>query len=142
MSNLFDFVVKNASMLEDLILTDEGNVVIPVEDFDFSHDDLEMEVDNKEIVFKITVGGFDLTCSVGIDNLKDAVDSMKKVKSTDTRREIFELIEETYRTEAEEERDAAETAKAESEANFKKAQEDFDTVVDSLQTLKGAWGIP
>jgi hypothetical protein len=142
MSNLFDFIVKNAAMLEDLILTDDGNVVIPVDDFDFSHDDLEIEVDNKAIVFKVTVGGFDLTCTVDIDNLKDSVDSLKKVKSPDTRREIFEMIEDTYRAEAEESRDAAQTAKAEAEAEYKKAQEDFDTVVDSLQVLKGAWGIP
>lgn len=139
---LFDFVIKNANYLEDIILSDEGNVVVPIDEFDFAHDDLEIEVDNKEIVFKVSVGSIDLICTVGIDNLKDSVDHMKKVKSPDTRREIFEMIEETYRTEAEEERDSAETAKSEADANFKNAQEDFDAVVDSLGELKGAWGIP
>jgi hypothetical protein len=142
MSNLFDFIVKNANYLEEIILNDDGDIEIPVDEFDFSHPDLEVETDNETIVFTIPIAVFSLKARISIDNLNDATKHLAAIKDASLRKSVIEAIEENYRADADVIRESAKEEYEQAEARLKAAQKDFDGVVDALGDLKGAWNIP
>lgn len=142
MASLFDFVIKNANQLEQIVLNDDGDIAVPVDEFDFSHPDTQVEKDNEDIVFTVPVGVFSMKARVNIDNLSDAAKYLKKITDSSLRREVIEAIEENYRADAEIARDEAQSTFDDAATKLALAQKDFDDVVDSLGELKGAWNVP
>jgi hypothetical protein len=140
--NLFDFVMNHSQELEKLWDSKNGEVAIEPQDFDFSHNDLEVLVDNTDLVFSVDVAGIMLKCVVTIDNISAATPYITHIKDANLRQMVIENIEETYRSEAESELDLARENLKEAQDQVNAAQKDFDTVVDTLSRLKGAWNVP
>lgn len=138
---IFDFVTNHAKEIEQLAI-DGDEVRIPIDEYDFSHPDLQVDTSGDGVTFTVEVGPFKLVTTVDIDNLSDATKHLKAVNCQDKRREIIEAIEEKYRNEAESERDQAEEEMNEAKQKLDDSQKDFDNVVDALGDLKGAWSVP
>ena len=141
--NIFDFVTQNQSSLEQLVVGDDGEIELPVDQYDFSHPDVTVVTDDDDdIVFELTVGMFTLRTRIGLNNLQDAIQYIKKASTPGLRREVVEAIETKYRGEAESNRDLALEEVKEAQSHLATAQQAFDEIVDSLQELKGAWNVP
>lgn len=140
--NLFDFVMNHQQELEKLWNAKNGEVEIEPQDFDFAHDDLEVLIDNTDLVFSVDISGIMLKCVITIDNISAAIPYIRQIKDVNLRQAVIENIEETYRSEAESELDSARESLKAAQDLVNAAQKDFDTVVDALSDLKGAWNVP
>lgn len=140
--NIFDFVTQNQSVLEQLVVGDDGEIEIAPDQYDFAHPDVTVSTDDDDIIFELTVGMFTLRTKVGLDGLQDAIKHIKKARTTSLRREVIEAIETKYRSDAESNRDLAAEEVVEAQSHLASAQKAFDSIVDTLQELKASWNVP
>jgi hypothetical protein len=140
--SLFDFILNNKDTLENLIVDKEGNIDLDPDDFDFSHPDVTVETEDVSIIFSIEVGLFTLRSVITIDNLGDCTDKLAQITNVDTRKKVVEMLEDTYRNEAEMAYDMARDNLSEAQRQVTEAKSDYDCVVNSLNDLKKTWSIP
>lgn len=139
--NLFDFVTKNQSQLEQLTL-DGGDIEIPIDQYDFSHQAITVMCIDSELVFELVIGQFTLTTRVEASGFKDASQHLKNISSPKLRREVIEAIEDRFRGDAEAEMEIAIETLSEATAEVAVAQKAYDNIVDALHEIKGAWSVP
>ncbi len=139
---LFDFVVNNADLLEKLYANPKGEIDLDLDDFDFSHSDLQVKIDGARLLFSVEVGNLKLMTSVDIDNLADAVKAIRAISDVDLRVTVLETIEDAYRDDAKVAIDLAEQNLSDAQSRHDAAKKDLDMIVDSINDLKGAWNIP
>ncbi len=140
--SIFDFVTNNADLLEKLYANPKGEIDVELAEFNFAHSDMEVEVDGPRLVFSVQVGALKLVTSVDIDNLRDAVQEIVKIADVNIRITVLETIEDAYRDDAQTAINVAENRLTDAMNRRDEAKKDFDTVVDSINELKGAWNIP
>jgi hypothetical protein len=141
--NKFEFIIKNLQILEELYFaSDEGRISIEVDDYDFSYNDMTVDVDGDGLMFNIPAGMFTLTCSIPKSDIKESVKFMRNISNLEAREAVINIIENEIRP-------AAEDTYSESKDDYKLAsdsvansKDDLDNVIDSLTELKGEWGIP
>jgi hypothetical protein len=138
----FDFIAKNLPILEELFSAEDGIIDVPLDEYDFSHNDMEADVDGDGVVFTVSISIFTLRCQVPRQELAAALPFMSKIGRPETREALINIIEQEIKPAAEEVfSDAKDDFQVASDA-FTDAKGTLDGVVDSLRNLKGAWNIP
>lgn len=142
MSTIFDFVMKNANILEEIYSNEKGEISVEPSEFDFGHDDVVVDVEEADMVFSVSVGDLKLVTRVNIDNMGAVSKFIKDIKDPNKRESVIEMIEDSYRGEAESSVETARERVADAQVVYDAAKQDFDTVVDALGDLKKNWNIP
>lgn len=140
--SLFKFIIQNSSQLEKIFVDGDGTVELDVDEFDFGHSDVAVEVDNADIVFSIEVGVITCKCIVNITNITKACPYIQGIADVHLRETVIQMIEETYRSDAETRKAEAEEAVNDAQSTLNDASKDFDDIVDTLGNLKNSWNIP
>jgi hypothetical protein len=130
--SIYDFLVQNQGMMEQIEFAADGAIEVPPNEFGFSNPSLEMEVVKHQMVFEVDIGQFKVRTKVWIENFAESVE----------RSEVIELIETNYREEASLQVELEESNVEEATSRRDQAKEDFDLIVDTLRGIKTAWKIP
>jgi len=132
---LFEFIVKNQSMLEKLDFdSDESeNISIDASEFDFSHPDLDLEIEENLFIFSVKIGNYKVSTMVAEDNLQENLANIKKIVDSGIREELVLAIEEDMLSGIQDQYENA-------EATLSTAQAEFDEVVKMQKSVKGSLG--
>lgn len=140
---IFDFVVKNADTISSLDVSEDGIILLSCDDFDFSYQNLSVEVDDEfGLVFKADVAPFVLSTSVASYELKDVVHHLAGITDPDIRKTVLEEIDKTFREEADTEVEVAKEVLEDAKKQLQEANDVLNEVSQSVRKLKSAWSIP
>jgi len=140
---LFEFIVKNQAMLEKLDFDSEEsqNISIDAGEFDFSHPDLELEIEDGFFTFSVQVGNYKVSTMVMEDNLVDSLASIKKIVDSNIREELVLSIEQDMLSGIQDQYENAEATLSTAQAEFDEVVKTQKNVKDSLREIKTEWGI-
>lgn len=138
--NLFEFVIKNLSILES-IYTDSGEISIPPDQFDYSHPGLLCEESTIQLIFFVDVGGFRLVTKITPKEMANNMKYVRAISDPDVREYVVQAMEGEIMESVMAEAENNEVALSEAQSAKKESDEKLDSLRAALGAIKNHWNI-
>lgn len=139
--SLFDFVAQHQNILETLY-SDDGEISIPPDQFDFGHKDLVHDEDTMGILrFYVEIGTFKLFTEISPDDMSANAKYIRNITNVDVRESVVKAMEEVMLLDAIESRKTVEDELNDARQRLMNCESTVDSLNDAMRLIKNDWGV-